>query len=174
MADSQATSSTLEALFVEGVYTERLYGLDVDEANGLRIHLTEANLYPLATDNVVQRRIDHIVLRTNDGDACVRLFAEQLQLRLALDQEKPAWGGRMLFFRTGKLTLEVIAPEGGLKAGDYFWGFALKIADMDAEHARLQSAEVNISELRDGRKPGTRVATVKSHSGGVPALLVGV
>jgi len=163
----------LAGIFREGVYREPLYRLDQTAANGLRIHITETEFLPLAQDDVETCRIDHIVLRSNDGDACVRLLAEQLGLRLALDQEKPEWGGRMLFFRNGKLTLEVIAPEGGLKAGDYFWGFALKVADMEAEHTRLQEAGVNVSELRNGRKPGTRVATVKSHSGGVPALLVG-
>jgi len=169
----QSVDVRLAGLFHEGAYREALYRLDQAAANGLRINITETEFLPLAGGDVETCRIDHIVLRTNDGDACVRLLAEQLGLRLALDQEKPEWGGRMLFFRSGKLTLEVIAPEGGLKAGDYFWGFALKVADMDAEHKRLQEAGVNVSELRNGRKPGTRVATVKSHSGGVPALLVG-
>lgn len=169
-----SVDARLAALFSQCVYREPLYRLDQTAANGLRIHVTETEFLPSPEGDVEARRIDHIVLRSNDGDACVRLLSEQLGLRLALDQEKPEWGGRMLFFRCGKLTLEVIAPEGGLKAGDYFWGLALKIEDMDAEYARLQKTDVNISELRTGRKPGTRVATVKSHSGGVPALLVGV
>jgi len=173
MDTGQSVDDRLAGLFREGAYREPLYRLDQAAANGLRIHISETEYLPLPESDVETRRIDHIVLRTNDGDACVRLLSEQLGLRLALDQEKPEWGGRMLFFRSGKLTLEVIAPEGGLKAGDYFWGFALKIADMDAEHARLKKAGINVSELRTGRKPGTRVVTVKSHSGGVPALLVG-
>ncbi len=38
--------------------------------------------------------------------------------------------------------------------------------------ARLRAAGVSLSELRKGRKPGTRVATVKSHCLGLPTLLL--
>jgi hypothetical protein len=31
---------------------------------------------------------------------------------------------------------------------------------------------VEISNIRDGRKPGTRVCTAKSHTLGVPTLLI--
>ena len=37
---------------------------------------------------------------------------------------------------------------------------------------RLAEAGVDVSEVRNGRKPGTRVMTVRSGTSGVPTLLV--
>ena len=172
-ASGTKVAAELSDLFVDGRLQERIFRLDTTQANGLHISLTATPLLALPQGDVEQLRVDHIVLRSNDGDACAALFADLLGLRLALDQYKPEWGGRMLFFRSGKLTLEVIAPDDGLKAGDYFWGFALKIADLEAEYQRLTDSGVALSEIRAGRKPATRVVTVKSHSGGIPVLLVG-
>jgi predicted enzyme related to lactoylglutathione lyase len=117
-------------------------------------------------------RVDHLVLRTADGDACVSLFAEQLGIRLALDKTVPEWGGRMLFFRAGKLTLEVIEPNPPGVESDHFWGIAYQCADIEQELSRMRVAGVSLSEIRDGRKPGTRVATVRSHCLGIPTLLI--
>lgn len=114
--------------------------------------------------------VDHIVLRSNDAQACIDLFAVRLGLRLALDQTVEAWGGRMLFFRSGKLTLEVIVSE------EYdthsFWGIAFECANLAAMHRNLQQRGISLSEQREGRKPGTKVATVKSHCLGIPTLLL--
>ena len=116
--------------------------------------------------------VDHVVLRTSDADDCIRLFGDDLGMRLALDQQVPEWGGRMLFFRCGKLTLEVIqgkdAPE-----EDHFWGITYLCDDLDATLSALDGAGVAHSGNRLGRKPGTRVATVKSHCLGIPTLLIG-
>lgn len=115
-------------------------------------------------------RVDHVVLRTGDAQACVELFGEQLGIRLALDKMVPEWGGRMLFFRVGQLTLEVIESE--RDGSDYFWGITYQCADIDAELARLSAAGITCSAARDGRKPGTRVASLKSHDLGIPTLLL--
>jgi hypothetical protein len=114
--------------------------------------------------------VDHLVLRTDRADACIALFRDRLGIRLALDQTVEAWGGRMLFFRTGKMTLEVI--EGADNDGNCFWGIAYQHPDLDAWHGELVARGVTCSDIRDGRKRGTRVATVKSHSLGLPTLLV--
>ncbi len=116
--------------------------------------------------------VDHLVLRTGDAEACIALFGEELGIRLALDQTVPEWGGRMLFFRAGKLTLEVIQRDGDTTGSDQFWGIAYHCADIESEHARLCGAGVLMSEIRKGRKAGTRVATVKSHCLGIPTLLI--
>ena len=47
-----------------------------------------------------------------------------------------------------------------------------RVADIDATHARLAPAGVDVSEVRTGRKPGTRVMTVRNGTCGVPTLLV--
>jgi catechol 2,3-dioxygenase-like lactoylglutathione lyase family enzyme len=116
--------------------------------------------------------VDHVVLQTRDAEGCIALYRDRLGIRLALDREVPEWGGRMLFFRAGKMTLEVIANPDTGPASPRFWGVAFQCADIEAEHARLASGGVELSEIRDGRKPGTRVATVKSHCLGLPTLLI--
>jgi hypothetical protein len=116
--------------------------------------------------------VDHLVLRTGDADGCIELFAQQLGIRLALDQNVPEWGGRMLFFRTGKLTLEVIAPNSDAPARDAFWGIAYRCADIEQTSRQLAERGVELSSIRSGRKAGTRVMTVKSHCLGIPTLLI--
>ena len=116
--------------------------------------------------------VDHLVLRTADADDCIRLFGEQLGMRLALDQMVPEWGGRMLFFRHGKMTLEVIQHLDDPVEQDYFWGITYLCPDLQRTVDALDKLEVAHSEIRDGRKPGTRVATVKSHTLGIPTLLI--
>jgi catechol 2,3-dioxygenase-like lactoylglutathione lyase family enzyme len=117
--------------------------------------------------------VDHVVLMTNDADACIRLFGEDgFGMRLALDQLVPQWGGRMLFFRCGKMTLEIIHNLDDPPQQDYFWGITYLCENLDSSLSSLDSAGVAHSPIRDGRKPGTRVATVKSHNLGIPTLLI--
>ena len=117
--------------------------------------------------------VDHLVLQTGDADACVRLFGEQgLGLRLALDQSVPEWGGRMVFFRCGKMTLEIIHKLEEPPEQDFFWGITYLCEDLDASLRYLDGAGVAHSPARAGRKPGSRVATVKSHTLGLPTLLI--
>jgi catechol 2,3-dioxygenase-like lactoylglutathione lyase family enzyme len=117
--------------------------------------------------------VDHLVLRTADADDCIRVFGDEgLGMRLALDQLVPEWGGRMLFFRTGKMTLEIIHNHKQPPAQDYFWGITYLCPDLDFTSAQLDAAGVSHSPIRNGRKPGTRVATVKSHALGLPTLLI--
>ena len=117
--------------------------------------------------------VDHIVLQTRDADDCIRLFRDELGIRLALDQEVPEWGGRMLFFRMGKMTLEVIQNLKAPPERDFFWGITYLCKDIDQTIAALDERHVAHSPIRQGRKPGTRVATIKSHCLGLPTLLVG-
>jgi hypothetical protein len=116
--------------------------------------------------------VDHLVLRTADSDACIDLFATTLGIRLALDRTVPEWGGRMLFFRTGKLTLEVIDSGADMNGHDRFWGIAFQCRDIERSAAEMMQRGVAVSAVRDGRKPGTRVATVKSGCLGIPTLLI--
>ena len=118
------------------------------------------------------RAVDHIVLRSRDADDCIRLFGEELGMRLALDQQVPEWGGRMLFFRCGKLTLEVIQHLEDPVAEDHFWGLTYLCDDLEETLAALDARGVKHSQAREGRKPGTLVATVKSHNLGIPTLLI--
>ena len=115
--------------------------------------------------------VDHVVVQTKSAEAAKRFYGDQLGIRLALEQDVPAWGGTQLFFRTNSMSVEVLATD---KAGaeDRLWGLALKTDDIVATQKRLSDAGVDVSEVREGRKPGTKVCTAKSHVLDVPTLLI--
>jgi len=46
------------------------------------------------------------------------------------------------------------------------------VRDADAIRVRLVAAGLDVSEVRDGHKPGTRVCTVRGDPCGVPTLLL--
>jgi catechol 2,3-dioxygenase-like lactoylglutathione lyase family enzyme len=113
--------------------------------------------------------LDHLALRTSDPDAGIALYGTGLGIRLALDR---SFGPtRMLFFRVGGVTLELV-QDAGVGERDTFYGLALRVRDLEAAHARLSQAGCTLSELRDGHKPGTRVFSVKSGTCGVPTLIL--
>ena len=115
--------------------------------------------------------VDHVVVQTKSAEAAKKFYGDQLGIRLALEQHVPDWGGTQLFFRTNSMSVEVLATE---KAGDddRLWGLALKTEDIVATQKRLSDAGIAVSEVRDGRKPGTKVCTAKSHVLDVPTLLI--
>ncbi|MEX2249665.1 MAG: VOC family protein [Parvibaculum sp.] len=119
--------------------------------------------------------LDHIVVMTPDAEATKALFGAQFGIRLALDQTKPEWGVRQLFFRTGSVTIEVVQSLDPAKApkSERFWGLAWRVPSVRPVHARLEKAGLDVSEMRTGRKPGTEVATIRKPTHGVPTLLVG-
>ena len=115
--------------------------------------------------------VDHVVVQTKSAEAARKFYGDQLGIRLALEQHVPDWGGTQLFFRTNSMSVEVLATE---KAGDddRLWGLALKTEDIVATQKRLSDAGIAVSEVREGRKPGTKVCTAKSHVLNVPTLLI--
>jgi hypothetical protein len=46
------------------------------------------------------------------------------------------------------------------------------VPDAEAARARLLAAGLDVSEVRAGRKPGTRVLTLRGGTCGVPTLLL--
>ncbi len=115
--------------------------------------------------------VDHVVVKTQSAEAAKTFYGEQLGIRLALEQDVPEWGGTQLFFRASSMSIEVIASEKAAEQ-DELWGLALKTDDIESTHTRLSEQGVEISDIRDGRKLGTRVCTAKSHTLGVPTLLI--
>ena len=121
--------------------------------------------------------MDHVVVSTSDPERAAALYGARLGLDMALDRSHPDWG-RLMFFRCGDLIVEVTHRPGKAtdtsqdKLQDRLRGLCWRVADIDATHARLAEAGVDVSEVRNGRKPGTRVMTVRSGTSGVPTLLV--
>ena len=117
--------------------------------------------------------MDHVVVATADPERAAALYGARLGLDMALDRSHPEWG-RLMFFRCGDLIVEVTSRPGRVDESrpDRLRGICWRVLDIDATHARLAAAGVEVSEVRTGRKPGTRVMTVKSGTCGVPTLLV--
>ena len=124
-------------------------------------------------DNDQIECLDHIVINSNDPDGLIELYRDTYGIRLALDQYVEKWGGRMLFFRTNQTTIEAIGIKNDAdKPIDKAWGLAWTTKDIKKTHARLVSEGVEISDVKDGRKPNTLVATLKSHTCNIPTLLI--
>lgn len=119
--------------------------------------------------------LDHVVVRTPNPERAIAFYAGRLGLDLRLDRSNPKWGARLLFFRCGDLVVEIAHD---LKMGvsdepDHLWGLSWRVPDIAAAHARLKAAGLDVSEPRDGRRPGSQVCTVKNGTGGVPTILIG-
>lgn len=120
--------------------------------------------------------LDHVVIHTPDPERAVALYGGRLGLDLRLDRSNPQWGTRLLFFRCGGLVIEVAHPlKDGVGAGpDTLGGFSWRAADVEAAHARLTAAGFSASEIRTGRRPGSKVFTVRDRTFGAPTIVLGV
>jgi catechol 2,3-dioxygenase-like lactoylglutathione lyase family enzyme len=146
-----------------------------DTTRGVRLFFLElANERPRSTvvADAPITSMDHVVVSTSDPERAAALYGARLGLDMALDRSHPEWG-RLMFFRCGDLIVEV-AHRPGKDAGpiDRLHGISWRVANADATRARLVAAGLDVSEVRTGRRPGTRVMTVKSGTCGVPTLLI--
>lgn len=119
--------------------------------------------------------LDHIVIQTPNPDRAVANYAGRLGLRLALDRTFPDLGARLLFFRVGDVTLEMmqqLAPEADQSGPDALWGLSWQVADIDAANRRLRDTGLDVSAVRAGRKPGTSVFSVRNGTLGLPTLFI--
>jgi catechol 2,3-dioxygenase-like lactoylglutathione lyase family enzyme len=141
-------------------------------ARGLHLLLTQAGP---AGEAAMDLRLDHLVVRSSDPERTLALLAGRLGLELRLDRSNPAWGTRLLFFRCGDTVLEVSheLAVGITDAPDSLWGLTWRVPDVAASHARLEAAGIPVSPLRAGRKPGTRIFTIRDHAAGVPTAFIG-
>lgn len=119
--------------------------------------------------------LDHVVVRTPNPERAIALYAGRLGLDLRLDRSNPKWNARLLFFRCGDLVVEIAHDlEKGVSDGpDQLWGLSWRTPDIGRCHARLKKAGVDVSEPRDGRRPGSQVMSVASHTANVPTIVIG-
>jgi catechol 2,3-dioxygenase-like lactoylglutathione lyase family enzyme len=134
--------------------------------------------------------LDHVVVATREAERARRFFGDDLGLRLALDRRFPERGLRLLFFRVGGLTIEVASTLAGARSdsptdsptdatadgaadpADAFHGLALKVEGIEAVHARVAASGFEVSAVRGGFKPGTRVFGTRTAVHGVPILWI--
>lgn len=117
--------------------------------------------------------LDHVVISTEDSERAAALYGARLGLDMALDRTHQDWG-QLMFFRCGDLIVEVVRRPvaGGDAAHDKLWGLSWRVDDIDAARTRLLEAGVEVSEVRVGRKPGTRVMSIRSGTFGVQTLFL--
>lgn len=186
-ADAMATSDALRARGVRAtrpqpgeargadgrVRTYRTVELSARATRGLSVFAVERpDLEALRTHVPAAdapHALDHVVVRSASPEAAIALYRDGLGLRLALDRE--IRGRRMLFFRVGGVTLEVV-HDAGLVDLDAFHGLAYRVRDVEAAHARLDALDLALDDVRDGVKPGTRVFGVRGATCGVPTLIL--
>jgi catechol 2,3-dioxygenase-like lactoylglutathione lyase family enzyme len=161
----------------------RIVSLPESQTRGITLFCVEAlegldalaPAAPVADEKACAVGLDHVVVQTADADATIGLYRDRLGLRLALDRTFPERGVRLVFFRLGGVTIEIAARAGAppdADAPDRLWGLAWQVGDADAARARLVKLGLDVTDVRSGNKPGTRVCTVRGEPLGVPTLLI--
>ena len=117
--------------------------------------------------------LDHVVISTDDPERAAALYGARLGLDMALDRSHADWG-RLMFFRCDDLIVELVQRPGAHAEPqrDRLWGLSWRVADIDAARARLVGCGISVSEVRAGRKPGTRVMSVRNGTCGTHTLLL--
>lgn len=147
-----------------------------DLTRGVRIFFLEPGAQrprSAATSTSPILGLDHVVISTEDPERAAALYGARLGLDMALDRSHHEWG-QLMFFRCGDLIVEVVkrpVADADL-THDKLWGLSWRVADIDAVRARLVAAGITVSEVRAGRKPGTRVMSVRDGTCGVHTLLL--
>ncbi|QKT07419.1 hypothetical protein HUN08_09600 [Gordonia sp. X0973] len=131
---------------------------------------------PLSTDGAVDdvTGLDHVVMHGDSRDAALACFGAGFGFDFRLEQRLgvPDQGEvHQLFLRGAGTILEVLISSAG--AGLALWGLAWTSGDIDASHARLADGGADLSPIRDGRKPGTRVFTIRGAGLVVPTIVIG-
>ncbi|MET9199108.1 VOC family protein [Gordonia sp. NPDC003585] len=128
--------------------------------------------------------LDHLVFMCTGRDRALALFGATFGLDLRLDRAI-AEDVHQLFFRASDLVFEVIANDGApLDAADAvegavdeapvsLWGLAWRSVDIERSHARLADAGMEVTEVRPGRKPATRIFTVSEPDLGTRTVVIG-
>ena len=149
---------------------------DAQISHGVRlffIELAEERARSAAITQTPILGLDHVVVSTGDSERAAALYGARLGLDMALDRSHADWG-QLMFFRCGDLIVEVVRRPGAEteRTHDQLWGLSWRVADIEATRARLATAGIDVSEVRTGRKPGTRVMSVRDGTCGVRTLLL--
>ena len=154
-----------ENLFLPPELTRGLFSFIIQHHDG---ELPSHKEY--AKDSI--NKLDHVVINTNNADSFIETYRDVFKIRLALDKTIEHWNSRMLFFRLNKTTIEVVERSNNEKPKDTLWGLAWEVESIEDTHKRLVSEGVEVSDIKDGLKENTLVATVKSHTHNVPTLII--
>ena len=152
--------------------------LSSGDSRGLSLSFTECDpgvVPATSADDTGVIGLDHVVIESSHAESTGFLLGAQLGLDMRLDLSNQDWGARLMFFRCGDLIVEVYHPLNRAAANtqvDNFFGLSWRVRDAEATRQRLADLGRDVSEVRAGRKPGTRVFTLRDTNAGVPSLFV--
>lgn len=146
------------------------FRLNTQRTHGVRLFALQRDAAPAPsphTDACVLG-LDHVVIRSADMERAAALYGARLGLDMRLDRD--VRGHRLMFFRCGDAIVEIVHDP--VREADLLWGLSWRVANADAARERLNNAGFDVSGVRQGMKPGTRVFTVRDGTCGVPTLMI--
>jgi catechol 2,3-dioxygenase-like lactoylglutathione lyase family enzyme len=151
-------------------------GLPLDVSCGIPISFREgerrvpAPEIPAATVT----GIDLLVVATARPERAMALYGARLGLPLVFDQVNAQNNSRLMQFQCGDTLIEVIhrPAEDKDESSDRLWGIGWRVSSAEAVRERLARAGLNVSDVKDGAKRGTRVFTIRNRTCNVPTLVV--
>lgn len=152
-------------LFLPPELTRGLFSFLIQHTHG---SLQTQNVYSSSTVN----KLDHLVINTSDADGFIKIYKDVFDIRLALDRYVKEWKSRILFFRFNKTIIEVIEKKNDETSDDSLWGLCWEVKDIGKTHKRLLKEGVKVSEIKNGIKANTLVATIESPTHNIPTLLI--
>lgn len=147
----------------------RSFRANTERTGGARLFFMQRHEAQVRESGAVSG-LDHIVIRTPNAERAIALYGGRLGLDMRLDRE--VMGRRLMFFRCGDAIVEIIHDDTVTDGRDKLWGISWRVVDADGARERLANAGLDVSEVRTGMKPGTRVFTVRDKTCGVPTLMV--
>lgn len=146
----------------------RSFRADTERTHGARLFFVQRDEAIASRAGILG--LDHAVIRTADVERAAALYGARLGLDMRLDRD--VMGRRLMFFRCGDAIVEIIHDDTLEHGRDKLWGLSWRVDNADAERERLLSAGLNVSDVRTGMKPGSRVFTVRDKTCGVPTLMI--
>jgi hypothetical protein len=177
-ADGARMRRRLQRLGLVGNGSETSEGtlwLPPDASRGLQIGIVDRPTSETRACDGPVAGLDHAVVASGRAEDTAFLLGSQLGLDLRMDLSRADWDARLLFFRCGDLIIEVFerlsenAPDA---RGDALFGLSWRVRNADEARASLDRGGFDVSEVRKGRKPGTRVFTVRNRCAGVATLML--
>ena len=129
----------------------------------------------LADEAAVVSALDHVVIRTPNPERAIAFYAGRLGLEPAARSQQSRVGRAAAVLPLRRTVVEIAhdLKKGVSDGPDQLWGLSWRVPDIAKANARLKAAGVDVTEPRDGRRPGSQVFTVKSHTEGVPTIVIG-
>ena len=152
----------------------RFFSFPINKTCDLRILISEASEIQIRDNGEdVITKINQVVVYSSEMESLKELFESKLGVRLALDQEFDFGQGkiRMMFFRIGGVTIEIV-EDTKIDKNSYS-GIGWHCDSISLNHKRLSKRGFNISPIRKGRKEGTLVSTIKDAPLSVPTIIIG-